>query len=89
MERFYKGLLGIISEKIFFSHIVFHIEQNMKYEKFNYFVVGFLRYNFGRMKVVSAVAEREHTPNITRQICLVYQLTGFYMIIGFTEWYYL
>ena len=52
-------------KKFFFSHRVFHIEQNMKFEKFNYFVVGFLRFNFGRIKVISAVAEREHTPNIT------------------------
>ena len=33
--------------------------------------------------------EREYAPDITRQICFAYQLTGFYMIGGFTERYFL
>ena len=33
--------------------------------------------------------ERDYTPDITRQICFAYQLTGFYMIRGFTERYFL
>ena len=32
--------------------------------------------------------EREYTPHITRQICFAYQLTGVYMIRGFSEWYF-
>ena len=31
------------------------------------------------------MVEKEYTPVITRQICFAYQLTGFYMIRGFTE----
>ena len=42
------------------------------------------------MKVISTVVEREYTPGITQQICFVaYQLTGFYMMGGFTEQYFL
>ena len=37
--------------------------------KFNCYYVDFLRYSFGRIKVVLTVVEREYTPNITRQIC--------------------
>ena len=33
------------------------------------------------------MVEREYTPDITRQICFAYQLTGFYMVRGFTERY--
>ena len=36
-----------------------------------------LRSSFGR-KVMSAVVEREYTPDITRYICFAYQLTGLY-----------
>ena len=32
--------------------------------------------------------EREYTPDITRQIYFAYQLTGFYMIRGFTQRYF-
>ena len=45
-----------------------HIEQKIEFEKFNCFFVGFLRSSFGRIKVMSAVAEREYTPDITRHI---------------------
>ena len=38
---------------------------------------------------MSTVVEREDTPDITRHICFAYQLTGFYMIKGFTERYFL
>ena len=68
---------------------VFHIEQKMEFEKFNCFFIDFLRYSFGKIKVISTVVEREYTPDITWQICFVYQLTGFYMIRGFTERYFL
>ena len=42
---------------------VFHIEQKMKFEKFNCFFLEFLRYSFGRIKVISTVVEREYTPD--------------------------
>ena len=71
------------------SYSVFYIEQKTELEKCNCFLVDFLRYSFGRIKVISAVVEREYTPNITRQICFAYQLTGFFMIRGFIEWYFL
>ena len=51
--------------------------------------IDFLRYNFGRIKVISTVVERDYTPDITWQICFAYQLTGFYIIRGFTERYFL
>ena len=35
------------------------------------------------------MAEREYTADITRQFCFAYQLTGFYIIRGFTERYFL
>ena len=35
------------------------------------------------------MVEKEYTPDITRQICFAYQSTGFYMIRGFTERYFL
>ena len=57
---------------------VFHTEQKMEFEKFNCFFVGFLRYTFRRIKVMSTVVEREYTPDITRQLGFVYQLTGLY-----------
>ena len=68
---------------------VFHIEQKMEFKKFNCFFVNFLRYTFGLIKFISTMIEREYTPDITRQICFAYQLTGFYMIRGFAEWYFL
>ena len=70
------------------SCLVFHTEQKMEFEKFNCFCVGFLRFSFGRIIVMSTVVEREYTPDITRHICFVYQLLA-YMIIGFTERYFL
>ena len=51
---------------------VFHIEQKMEFEKFNCFFVDFLRNNFGSIKVISTVIEKEYTPDITRQICVKY-----------------
>ena len=61
----------------------------MEFEKFNYFFIDFLRYSFGRIKVISTVVEREYTPDINWQICFAYQLTYFYMLRGFTERYFL
>ena len=61
----------------------------MEFEKFSSSFVDFLRYSFGRIKVISTGAEREYTPDITRQIYFAYQLTGFYMIRGFTKRYFL
>ena len=58
------------------SRSVFHTEQKMEFEKFNCFFIGFLKSSFGRIKVISAVVEREYTPGITRHIA--YQLTGLY-----------
>ena len=43
---------------------VFDIEQKMEFEKFNSFFIDFLRDNFGRIKVISTVLEREYTPDI-------------------------
>ena len=43
----------MISEKI-----VFHLEQKMEFEKFNCFFVDFLRYSFGRIKVISTVSSQ-------------------------------
>ena len=50
----------------------------MEFEKFNCFFIDFLRYSFGRIKVISTVVEREYTPDIN---C-------FYMLRGFTERYF-
>ena len=44
----------------------------MESEKFNCFFVDFLRNNFGRIKFISAVIEKEYTPDLTRQICAKY-----------------
>ena len=68
---------------------VFHIYQKMEFEKFNCFFINFLRYSFGTIKVNSIVVEREYTPDKNWQICFAYQLTDFYMLRGFTEWYFL
>ena len=68
---------------------VFHIEQKIEFEKFNCFFIDFLRYSFGRIKVISTVVERECTPDITWQFSFAYQLSSFYMIRGFTERYFL
>ena len=71
------------------SYSVFHIEQKMEFEKFSCFFVNFLRYSYRRIKVISTVAEREETPDTARQTCFAYQLTGFFMIRGFTKRYFL
>ena len=68
---------------------VFLKEQKMEFEKFNCFFINLLRYSFGRIKVISTVVEREYTPDLTWEICFVYQLAGFYMIRDFTERYFL
>ena len=54
------------------GYSVFHIEQKMEFEKSNCFFVDFLRNNFGSIKVISTVIEKEYTPDITRQICAKY-----------------
>ena len=80
----------MISEKKMMKRwSVFHIEQKMEFEKFEFekfisFFIDFLRYSFGRIKVISTVVEREYTPNITGQICFACQFTDFYMIRCFT-----
>ena len=61
----------------------------MEFEKNNCFFIDFLRYSFGRIKVISTVVERDYTPDITWQICFAYQLTDFYMIRGSTERFFL
>ena len=71
------------------SFSVFHIEQKMEFEKFNCFFIDFLRYSFGRIKVISSVVERKYAWDIIWQICFAYQLTDFYMLRGFTERYFL
>ena len=76
----------ISDKKMVKSYSVFHIEQD-KVWKFNCFLANFLRYGFGR--IISTVVGTEYTPDITPQICLAYQLTGFHMTRGFTERYYL
>ena len=68
---------------------VFHIEQKTEFEKLNCFFIDFLRNDFRRKKVISAVVKREYTPDKTRQIYFAYQLTGFYMMRSFTERYFL
>ena len=35
----------------------------MDFEKFNYFFVNFLKYNFERIKFISTVVEREYRPD--------------------------
>ena len=71
------------------SYSLFHIEQKMEIKNFNCFFIDFLRYSFGRIKVISTVVERKYTPDIAWQICFAYQLTDFYMLRGFTERYFL
>ena len=64
---------------------VSYIEQKIEFDKFNCFFIDFLRYSFGRIKIISTVSERKYTPVITWQISFAYQLTDFYRLIGFTE----
>ena len=66
-------------KKMMKSYSLFHIEQKMEIKNFNCFFIDFLRYSFGRIKVISAVVEREYTPDINWQICFAYQLTDFYL----------
>ena len=68
---------------------VFHIEQKMEFEKFNCFFVDFLKYSFRRINVISKVVAGKYTPDITRQICFAYQLTGCYLVRGFAEQHFL
>ena len=60
------------------SFSVFHIEQQTEFEKFNCFFVDFLRYSFGRIKVILIVVELDYTPDVTHQISFAYKLTGCY-----------
>ena len=62
-------------------------DQKKEFEKFNCFSIDFYKIVLG--ECISTVTEREYIPNITRQICFAYQFTGFYMIRGFTERYFL
>ena len=71
------------------SYSVVHIDQKMEFVKFNCFFIEFLRCSFGGIKIISTVVEREYTSDITWQIYFAYQFTGFYMIRGFTERYFL
>ena len=71
------------------KRLAHQVEQQMKFEKFSCFFIDFLRYSFGRIKVISTVTEREYTPNITWQICFACQSIGFHMTRGFTERYFL
>ena len=50
----------------------------MEFEKFIAFLSIFLRYRFGRIKVILTVIESEYTPERTRQICFANKSTGFY-----------
>ena len=74
-----------IAEKL----LSFPHRAKIEFEKFNCLFVDFFRSSLGRIEVMSIAVEREYTPNITRHICFAYQLTGFYMIRGFTERYFL
>ena len=61
----------MISEtKMMKSCSVVHIEQKMEFVKFNCFFIDFLRYSFGRIKVISTVVEREYTPDLTNLLCI-------------------
>ena len=74
-------------EKKWWKVTVFHIEQKMEFEKFNWFFYRFLRYSFVRIIFISTVVEREYTPGITWEICFAHQLTDFFMITGFTKYF--
>ena len=49
------------------SYSVFHIEQKMEFVKFNCLSVEFLRYGFGRIKVIWTVVERGYTSENTER----------------------
>ena len=68
----------MISEKNDEKFLSFSHRAKDGFEQYNCFFVDFLRYSFGKIKVISTVIEREYTPDIARQICFAYQLTGFY-----------
>ena len=76
-------------KKMIKSYSVFYTEQNKEFVKFNCYFVTFLRYSFRRIKVILTVIEKDYIPDLPPQICFVYQLTGFYMIRGFTERHFL
>ena len=38
--------------------------KKMEFEKFNSFIIDFLRYSFRRIKVISTVGERKYRPDI-------------------------
>ena len=52
-------------------------------------LIAFLSTVLVKIKVISTVAKREFTLDITQQICFAYQLTGFYIVKCFTERYFL
>ena len=58
----------MISKKQMISYTVFHIEQKMKFEKFNCFFVDCLRNNFGRIKVISTMVEKEYARHNTADL---------------------
>ena len=37
----------------------------MEYEKFNCFLIDFLRYSFGRIKAISIMVKKKYTPDVT------------------------
>ena len=76
-------------QKMMKSYSVFHIEQKMEFEKFNYFFIDFLKYIFGRIKVISTLVERDYKPDKNWQIIFVYQLTDFYMLRDLNKRYFL
>ena len=49
---------------------VFYIKQMMEFEKFNCLFIDFLRYTFGRIKVILTVVEGEYKPDITDRFAL-------------------
>ena len=81
------------------SYSIFHIEHKMEFEKFNCFLANFLRYSFGRIKVISTVIERELyiRHNATDLLCISIDwflyarryIIPCYMTRGFTERYFL
>ena len=60
----------MISEKNDEKLLSFHIEQKMEFEKFSCYFIDFLRYSFGRIKVISTVVERKYTPDIPDRFAL-------------------
>ena len=54
----------MISEKNDEKLLSFSDRVKAEFEKFNCLFVDFLRYSFGRIKVISTVVERGYTPKI-------------------------